>query len=334
MDVDRTAVRSEFERREPLYKRLREEGLFILERGLAAAEIKYHSLLARIKTLDSLVDKVARKEAKFPFSEISDIVGLRVVCLFLSDIARVGEAIGKQFDVVSEDNKIEGAAVSSFGYMSVHFVVRIKKSHSGPRYDGLAELPFEIQVRTIAMDAWATISHYLQYKSDIDVPKELRRDFYALSGLFYVADSHFEMFFKARERTRLEITAGLEKVKPNLQQEINLDSLKAYLLSRFSDREHSADATVSDLVTELYSGGYKLLSQIDEAIGRGSKAFLEYERASPPADGPQYTDVGVVRGLLAITDENFQKLRGDSANYAPYRAQLTKKPAQHPPEQK
>jgi len=95
-------------------------------------------------------------------------VGLRVVCLFLSDIERVAKVVKESFEVLEEDNKIEGREISSFGYMSFHFTVQMKRSFSGPRYDAIASIPFEIQVRTIAMDAWATTSHYLDYKSDVD----------------------------------------------------------------------------------------------------------------------------------------------------------------------
>ncbi len=60
----------------------------------------------------------------------------------------------------------------------------MKRDYKGPRYDTIVGMPFEIQVRTILMDAWANVSHYLAYKSDIDVPINLQRDFYALGGLF------------------------------------------------------------------------------------------------------------------------------------------------------
>ena len=50
---------------------------------------------------------------------------------------------------------------------------------------------FEIQIRTITQDAWASISHYLDYKNEISIADELKKDFYALSGLFYIADTQF-----------------------------------------------------------------------------------------------------------------------------------------------
>jgi putative GTP pyrophosphokinase len=191
---DKGDVERRFRERQPTYKRLEDEATFVLAAKLDQDSIKRHSITSRVKTLPSLLDKAERQQLDDPLAEMNDIVGLRVVCLFLSDIDRVGQSIRECFDVITEDNKIEGQPSSSFGYMSVHFVARMKQEYKGPRYDLVSGVPFEIQVRTIAMDAWAAASHYLDYKTDIDVPKELRKDFYALSGLFYVADRHFEMF--------------------------------------------------------------------------------------------------------------------------------------------
>jgi len=196
MELD--TIRKMYEQRKEVYGRLREESLFILRPLVSKAGIRTHSVDGRVKELESVLDKNERKEYINPFEQMTDIVGLRVVCLFISSIAKVGDLIRSEFDVLSEDDKIEGGDAASFGYMSVHFIVKLPKSYKGPRYDDLIGISFEIQVRTLAMDAWATISHYLSYKNDQDIPKELRRDFYALSGLFYVADTHFEMFFKSR----------------------------------------------------------------------------------------------------------------------------------------
>ena len=99
--------------------------------------------LSRVKETESFIGKVKRKESKKPFEEIQDVVGLRIVCLFLSDITDIGETIRNSFSV-SEDNKIEGHEVSSFGYLSLHFVATMKEECSGPRYDRIVGIPFEI----------------------------------------------------------------------------------------------------------------------------------------------------------------------------------------------
>jgi len=151
MDIE--TLTHEFEGRMPLYKRLKGEALFILDQALDQSGIKLHSVSSRVKKLDSFLDKAQRKELKNPLNEIHDVVGIRVVCLLLSDISRIGALIRNSFLILGEDNKVEGTEVSSFGYMSVHFIAMMKKEYVGPRYDQIATFPLEIQVRIIAMDA-------------------------------------------------------------------------------------------------------------------------------------------------------------------------------------
>src|ERR1035437_1295490 len=112
----------------------------------------------------------------------------------------------------------------------------MKQQYAGPRYDPIAGATFEIQVRTIAMDAWANVSHYLAYKTEKDIPRDLKRDFYALSGLFYVADTHFEMFFKTREASRDQMAQEFESKTGDFKQDINLDTLASYLRAKYPDR--------------------------------------------------------------------------------------------------
>ena len=114
------------------------------------------------------------------------------------------------------DNKTESLDPNIFDYMSLHIIARLKDE------DG--SIPFEIQVRTIAQDAWASISHYLDYKKTEGVPEELRRNFYALNGLFYIADFNFSLLkkeldigkFKSRFRSKFKSTPKLTIRLPEL----------------------------------------------------------------------------------------------------------------------
>lgn len=291
---DQQKLTQEFQANDQIYRQLETEGLFVLDSALKRANIKLHSVSSRIKKLESFLDKSKRKQLGDPLAEVRDIVGLRVVCLFVSDIERIGKLIREHFLVISEDDKIEGAEASSFGYMSVHFNVMMKKEHKGPRYDPIAGLGFEIQVRTIAMDAWANVSHHLSYKSDKDVPSELRKDFYALSGLFYVADRHFEMFYNVSKKSRARMTKLFEEAKPSVKsdQEINLDSLTAYLMTKLPDRTHADAKDISELVDELLTGGCKTIGDVDKMLDSTAKAFTKYEKGKPRT---HFLDVGVVR---------------------------------------
>jgi hypothetical protein len=213
---------------------------------------------------------------------------------------------------LSEDDKIEGQAPSLFEYMSVHYVVRMKDSYSGPRYEAIKGLPFEIQARTILMDGWANVSHHLDYRGGSSIPSELRRDFHALSGLLYMADKHFELFFSKTEDSRRRAEESIVvREEPDYSQEINTDTLLAYLQKRFPDRPHRPGKVVADLVLELTAWGHSRLSDLDHTLQRTARAFKEFEKDQPPAKGKLFTDVGTVRASLAlVNDEYSHKIYG------------------------
>lgn len=233
--LNKEQIIQEFNQRKPHFEELQTTAKFILKKNLDKTDIKIHSLPSRVKEADSFCGKVERFQYENPFESIKDILGLRVICLFLSDISKIGEIIRQHFTVISEDNKVDDSKLASFGYLSVHFIVKLGDDYKKTVYTDIKDLAFEIQVRTIAMDAWANISHYLDYKTDQDIPKELKKDFYALSGMFYVADKHFQLFFEQREEKQEQISDVFEKGNEDdiFSQPLNLDTLTAYLKENF-----------------------------------------------------------------------------------------------------
>lgn len=145
-----------------LFNKLIETAKFTISQAIQSQQIKIHSFNHRIKGFDSFVEKIRRKEVKEPFQEIMDVVGLRIVCLFHSDVKEIGVIVRKNFEIIEEDDKISSVDVDIFGYMSLHYKAKLKDVQSD--YKDFKDIPFEIQIRTIAQDAWASISHYLDYK--------------------------------------------------------------------------------------------------------------------------------------------------------------------------
>jgi len=315
MDIE--ALRREYVNRGERYGRLKDEVIYSLGREIKSQQIPIHDITGRVKPFDSFIDKARRQESGKPFEAIQDICGIRVICLFLSDLQRVGEIIETRFTIHEKDDKIY-AKPDAFGYLSVHYVGSLPTTVSGPRYDDLKDLKFEIQLRTIAMHAWATISHYLDYKSPLAIPSHLRKDFNALNALFYVADTHFEVFFRSSQQAK-EVAEQKAKSLPQIgKEEINLDTLTAYLLMKYPDREHADPKSISKLVEELQSVGYSQIQQLDDALQRSAKAFEAYEKAIPP--GPRkkgirrtgrFADAGVVRVSLCIADPKYLDYRKD-----------------------
>ncbi len=311
MDLD--TIKSEYSKRKQGYEKLKTEIIYILENKLKAANIPYHMIDGRIKELDSVIAKAQRNAPGQEFEDIDkiiDICGVRIICLFLSDIEKIGLLIEKTFDVEDKDDKVLSKSESEFGYLSVHYVGKLPSDFSGPRYNDIKDLRFEIQVRTIAMHSWATISHYLDYKSPHSIPSELRKDFQALSALFYLADSHFELFFRKGQESKQIVEKKAKKASGIADEEINLDTLSIYLKRKFPDREHASIDYIPFLVEELVVAGYTTIGELDEDLQRRMKAFSLYEEKYPPTDietgePTRFTDDGVVRVALSIANKKF-----------------------------
>ncbi len=305
LDLDK--AQRDYDELLPKYEQLRNELRYIVEGELNGRQIPFHNLEDRIKTLDSLLAKAKNNQLRKPFEEIDDICGLRIICLFLSDVEKIGKLIEDTFQVESKDDRLITTPQEQFGYFSVHYVGRLPAAYSGPRYDEIKPLRFEIQVRTIAMHAWATITHYLDYKSHHAIPSSLRRDFYAISGMFYMADSHFELFFRSSEEAQLAAEQSALDEKAILSEEINLNTLAAYLKKQYPDRNEGDTGDFSELVEELVGADYKTIAFVDSDRKRSEKAFEKYEKEK--FKGSYYNDVGAVRVSLSIANKKFVESR-------------------------
>ena len=121
----------------------------------------------RIKTPESIVKKLRRYGYEISIENmvkyINDIAGVRLICSFTSDIYRLAEMIGNQSDlkVLSIKDYIKNPKES--GYKSYHMLVSVPIFLS----DSVVDTKVEIQIRTIAMDFWASLEHKLRYKKNI-----------------------------------------------------------------------------------------------------------------------------------------------------------------------
>ena len=121
----------------------------------------------RIKTPESIVKKLKRYGYETSIENmvryINDIAGVRLICSFTSDIYRLAEMIGNQSDlkVLSIKDYIKNPKES--GYKSYHMLVSVPIFLS----DSVVDTKVEIQIRTIAMDFWASLEHKMRYKKNI-----------------------------------------------------------------------------------------------------------------------------------------------------------------------
>lgn len=124
----------------------------------------------RIKTPESIVKKLKRNGYETSIENmvkyINDIAGVRLICSFTSDIYRLAEMIGNQSDlkVLTIKDYIKNPKVS--GYKSYHMLVSVPIFLS----DSVVDTKVEIQIRTIAMDFWASLEHKIYYKFEGNAP--------------------------------------------------------------------------------------------------------------------------------------------------------------------
>ena len=116
---------------------------------------------------------------------INDIAGIRIVCSFTSDIYRMAEMIGKQNDltVISVKDYIKHPKES--GYKSYHMLVSVPIFLS----DRVVDTKVEIQIRTIAMDFWASLEHKIYYKFEGNAPDYISRDLKECSEIVSMMDA-------------------------------------------------------------------------------------------------------------------------------------------------
>lgn len=126
----------------------------------------------RIKRPEAILDKLARKgfapDLALIAEHLDDVAGVRVVCPFVSDVYRVEAMLRRQHDVEILKTKDYIATPKPNGYRSLHLIVRIPVFLS----DRVEHVKVEVQMRTIAMDFWATLEHKLFYKYDDQVPAD------------------------------------------------------------------------------------------------------------------------------------------------------------------
>ncbi|MDP9822795.1 putative GTP pyrophosphokinase [Nocardioides massiliensis] len=131
---------------------------------------------ARLKSSESLIAKVSRKGLDPSFEAISasitDIAGLRIVCSFVSDVYRVAEMLSRQSDITVLETKDYISAPKPNGYRSLHLLVQVPVFLS----DETLAVTVELQLRTVAMDFWASLEHKIHYKYDHHLPTEVRKD--------------------------------------------------------------------------------------------------------------------------------------------------------------
>ncbi len=146
------------------------------------------NIKSRVKTSDSIIGKMKKKRLPLTIScmmrNIYDVAGVRVVCPFISDVYHVARMLMNQTDVEVVRVKDYIETPKENGYRSLHLILMVDVFFS----DQMRKVPIEIQLRTIAMNFWASTEHQLRYKKEKEFTQEMHKQLKRCADLMARAD--------------------------------------------------------------------------------------------------------------------------------------------------
>ena len=132
-----------------------------------------HHIESRLKSIQSMMEKLRRKQhavsMRSAMENLQDIAGIRVICSYVKDVYAVADMLIGQDDVRLVEMQDYIREPKANGYRSLHLIVEIPVFLQ----EGRTLVPVEVQLRTIAMDFWASLEHAMRYKAAGNVPEDI-----------------------------------------------------------------------------------------------------------------------------------------------------------------
>lgn len=146
------------------------------------------TISTRLKSTESIVGKLERYKKQVTLENminyVNDFAGIRVVCSYIDDIYRIADSLLKQDDVTLITKKDYIKDPKGNGYRSLHLIVSIPVFFAARR----EEIKIEVQIRTIAMDFWASLEHQLKYKREAENQKQINEELSACAEIIAATD--------------------------------------------------------------------------------------------------------------------------------------------------
>jgi len=311
----------DFEKEKQVFRNYHSENLELFEaaknafiviiNSILAEDIPISSVTGRVKDKEECIKKFSRKyqteleEVRTPYEikdHITDLIGLRVVSLYESDIVRIRDILSEEFEFVEITDKIEAmeSKEDSFGYKGLHVDLKLKEPRSAMReYARYNDLRFELQIRTIIQDAWSALDHKIKYKKSI--PIDLKRRINTLAALFELADREFYSILE--ETIRSEEKEKRNRDHLSEKEQLNAFSFLVVAEEKFPDyrfQPHKVDGFVLELVDygNLSPSRFKTIVEEGYQVVDDYKQYLGQNDTQRHALNPYM----VIRHLLYMHD--------------------------------
>lgn len=155
-----------------------------------------HHVESRLKSTRSIVKKLKQKNFEISIesarSNLNDIAGIRIVCCYIDDVYRVANMLLAQTDVELVKSQDYIKSPNYNGYRSLHLDLRVPVFLS----ERTEKVTVEVQIRTVAMDFWASLEHDLRYKSDKDIPASIGEDMLRCANEIAEIDAKMQSIYR------------------------------------------------------------------------------------------------------------------------------------------
>ena len=170
------------------------------------------TITSRIKEPMSIAEKLHRKGLAVTIdnmvNKLYDIAGIRVTCPFISDVYNVTKMLLSQDDITLLELKDYIKNPKKSGYRSLHLIVKVAVFFS----DQKREIPVEVQIRTIAMDFWASLEHQLHYKKDYQMPQDIDIELKSIAETINKTDERMQKLAECIPSFEVHNSDDLEKM--------------------------------------------------------------------------------------------------------------------------
>lgn len=284
LDLNSEIILQDFRDKQHVFTALEQKATELLTHALHKQGLYVTAIEHRTKQEASLAGKLELKGAKYRLlSDITDLVGIRVITFYTDDVDKVAAIVTHTFDVDWKNSvdKRKLHQLNSFGYNSLHYICRIPKilAKEGDMPE-LFEYRFEIQMRTALQHVWSTLGHDTEYKGNVQIPKEYLRQYSRLAGLLELVDDEFSRLRLAmidyRRNVQSLVTSGkLDEVV------LTLESFQSFLKTNPFDRLNLRIAAVNQaevfpaplirFLPVFQSFGFKTLGDVEHFINDNSE---------------------------------------------------------------
>lgn len=185
---------AEYRRTYADYERAAKRAAEAIAEVLSTTPIAIHMIDCRAKEPSSAAQKILDKQYGRPASQMTDVIGVRIITTYQHGVPQAVQRIRSKFavDDLNSVDKTSALQTDRFGYRGVHLVISLGKlGLVGPDGPILNRVKVEVQIRSILEHAWGEIEHELRYKSGVDLGDVLSRRFNSIAGTLEMVDREF-----------------------------------------------------------------------------------------------------------------------------------------------